>query len=164
MKLGILSDSHGRALRVRQALRQLEAAGAEAFVHCGDIGGPEVIDEFAGKHCYMVWGNTDDRDPTLRSYFETLGLPFPNGPLELNLDGKSVAVFHGHEGAFRRAIQSPRFDYLFYGHTHRRDDRRLGHMRVINPGALHRALTRSVALLDLAQDRLEYIEIVDGRP
>lgn len=163
MKIGILSDSHGRSLRVRQALHQLDELGAEAFVHCGDLGGPHVIDELAGRRCWFVWGNTDDRDPNLRSYVESLNLPWPNGPLELDLDGKRIAVFHGHESAFRKAIQQPNHDYLLYGHTHRRDDRQLGSMRVINPGALHRALVRTVALLDLHENRVEFLEVVDER-
>jgi len=117
MKLGILSDSHAGP------------AGPPGPPSTGGGGGrglrplrrprrAEVIDELAGRRCWFVWGNTDDRNPNIRSYVETLGLPWPDGPLELSLDGKRIAVFHGHEAAFRRAVQAPGHDYLFYGHTH----------------------------------------------
>ena len=47
MVLGILSDTHGHARRTAAAVRLLEQLGAEAFVHCGDIGSPDVLDELA---------------------------------------------------------------------------------------------------------------------
>jgi putative phosphoesterase len=157
MKLGILSDSHGRTPLIRQALLALDTAGAEAVIHCGDVGGLEVLDEFAGRRCWFVWGNTDEPRPSWRPYVQALGLPWPEGPLELSLDGKRIGVYHGHEQAFRDALRDARYDYLLHGHTHQRDDYREGSMRVINPGALHRVSTRTVALLDLNSDDLRFL-------
>ena len=37
MKIGIVSDSHGKTSRLRNALQLLADAGAELIVHCGDI-------------------------------------------------------------------------------------------------------------------------------
>jgi uncharacterized protein len=159
MKLGILSDSHGRTHLVRQALLALDAAGAEAFIHCGDVGGLEVLDEMAGRQCWFVWGNTDEPNPSWRPYVEALGLSWPNGPLELTLDCKRIGVYHGHERAFRDARRDSRYDYLLHGHTHQRDDYREGSMRVINPGALHRVSVRTVALLDPSTDDLQFLEL-----
>jgi putative phosphoesterase len=165
MKLAILSDTHGDVRRVQEALNLLEAKGAEAFVICGDLcdddGGPEVLEAFAGRRCWFVWGNTDHPHPSWRPYVEALGLPWPNGPLELTLGGKRIGVFHGNEPTFAQPYKEARLDYLFFGHTHRRNDSRQGTMRVINPGALHRARVKSVALLDLATDDLEFIELPD---
>ena len=49
MILGILSDTHGHARRTAAAVRLLQQLGAEAFVHCGDVGSPDVLDELAGR-------------------------------------------------------------------------------------------------------------------
>ncbi|MBI4579294.1 MAG: metallophosphoesterase family protein [Planctomycetes bacterium] len=157
-----MADSHGRGQRVRDALRVLDAAGAEAFIHCGDVGGPEVLEELAGRRCWFVWGNTDFPRPAWRSQVEALGLPWPDGPLELQLAGKRIAVYHGHEPAMNRAIRAGTFDYVLHGHTHRRSDRRAAATRVINPGALHRAAVHTVALLDLATDDLRFLPVTMG--
>lgn len=163
MKLGIISDSHGHVRRVRQALAVFESAGVDGIIHCGDIGRVEVLEELAGWQCWFVWGNTDLPDPAWRPHVQALGLPWPSGPLDLTLDSKRIAVFHGHERSFRRAITTPNYDYLLHGHTHHRNDHRVGTMRVINPGALCRVLTKTIAILDLAEDHLQFLKL-DGRP
>lgn len=160
MRLGILSDPHGNAAMVHRALVLLDARGAEAFILCGDIGGLNVLEELVGRRCWFVWGNTDCPDPTWRAQVESMGLPWPNGPLELRLEGKRIGVFHGNEKEFVKACERADRDYLLFGHTHRRHDSRSGGMRIINPGALHRVRVPTVALLDLRTDDLEFIEVV----
>lgn len=159
MKIGILSDSHDRIQPLRRALQTLDAAGAEVFIHCGDVGGLDALAEFAGRRAWFVWGNTDDPAPAWRRPIEAWGLPWPEGPLDLQLDGKRIAVFHGHERDLHAVIDTAEHDYLLYGHTHQKDDRRWGRMRAVNPGALHRVAVKTVALLDLETDDLRFIEI-----
>lgn len=159
MKLGILSDSHGRVAMVRQALRTLDEAGAEALVHCGDVGGVDVLDELADRRVWFVWGNTDDPMPSWRAHVAALGLSWPEGPLHLTLDGRRIGVYHGHERSFREALRDCRYDYLFHGHTHQSDDYHEGIMRIVNPGALYRVAVPTVALLDLAADELRFLEV-----
>jgi putative phosphoesterase len=152
--LGIMSDSHGRADRVRQARQMLECAGAEVLFHCGDVGGLEVLDELIGCRVYFVWGNMDSPSDAWRQYVESVGLRWPEVPLIVELAGRRIAVCHGHEPVFARAVESGQYDYVLYGHTHAGSDHRVGRTRLINPGALHRARLRTVALLDLARDAL----------
>ncbi len=161
MRLGIMSDSHGRVALVRQALAVLKVAGAQGVVHCGDVGGLEVLDELLGWRCWFVWGNTDRPWPSWEHHVRALGLPWPDGPLSLTLAGRKVAVFHGHEPGIQAAADSGRHDYLFHGHTHQRDDYRRGTLRIINPGALHRVSVPTVALLDLGRDDLAFLEVPD---
>ena len=76
---------------------------------------------------------------------------------ELNLDGKAIAIAHGDdERALRRVLDGQKHDYLFVGHSHVKADGRVGRVRVINPGALHRAREKTVATLDLTSDRLRF--------
>lgn len=161
MKLGILADSHGRTDLVRQALTLLKKAGAQAVVHCGDVGGLDVLEELAGWRAWFVWGNTDFPRLSWRPQIEAMKLPWPDGPLEITLADKRIGVFHGHEYAWQRAMTAAELDYLLHGHTHQADDYRMGSMRIINPGALHRARFKSVALLDPETDTLEFIPIDD---
>lgn len=159
MKLGIMSDSHGRVQPVRRALQLFDAHDVGAIVHCGDVGGLPVFEELAGRRCWFVWGNTDLPRPSWRAELEALGLAWPDGPVTFSLKGRKVAVFHGHEPEFGQAIEAGQHEYLLHGHTHRRDDRRVGGTRVINPGALHRATIKTVAVLDLVGDQLEFLQV-----
>jgi putative phosphoesterase len=156
MVVAILSDSHGRVDAVRRALDVLAPFEPAAYFHCGDVGGLEVFDQFVGKRFWFVWGNTDRADAATYTYLQTVGLPSPNGPVCVTLDGKSIAVFHGHERQFKQACRQPSTDYIFHGHTHSKADHRVGRTRVINPGALHRAAVRTVATLNLATDDLQF--------
>ena len=167
MILGILSDTHGDTRRTAAAIRILSRAGATAFVHCGDVGGAEVLDEFVGRQAWLIPGNTDGVDYGLEQYAHAVGLHWSAPPLRLELDGKVVVAFHGHEddyarllGPARRAAQSRAalgpIDYLLHGHTHVARDVRLGNLRVINPGALHRAQVHTAATLALARDLVRF--------
>ncbi|NLX15010.1 MAG: YfcE family phosphodiesterase [Phycisphaerales bacterium] len=159
MKIGIMSDNHGRLRPVRRALELLEAGGADGIIHCGDTGGISTLELLAGRRGWFVWGNTDFPEPTWRTAVQALDLPWPDGSLKLTLDGKHIAVFHGHEPAFSEMLEKADCDYLLHGHTHRAFDYYNDKMRIINPGALHRVSVKTVALLDLRTDTVEFIEI-----
>jgi uncharacterized protein len=164
MLIGILSDSHGDAAATAEAIRLLEARGAEHLVHCGDLCSEQVLDELAGHPCTFVWGNCDAPRPALRRYVERLGLAWPEPPVILELAGKRIAVFHGHERSFAAAAERDDLDYVLYGHTHKYADRRIGRVRFINPGALYRARVKTVALLNLKNDRLDLLQLETGAP
>jgi putative phosphoesterase len=171
--LGIFSDTHGQERTAARALRVLKQAGAEAFVLCGDVGGEGVLDHLAGLRAWFVWGNTDHAGPWMNAYARALGLTPPAGvPLRLELAGRSLAVFHGHEADFGRLMELvnsgrdaslaavlPGVDYVLFGHWHTPCDDRVGSVRLINPGALYRARTRSVATLDLRRDLLRFWQV-----
>jgi hypothetical protein len=157
MLIGVLSDSHGHARPVRDAVDLFARLGVSHIVHCGDIGGVQVLDELIGWPCTLVWGNTDEPCGGLLAYAKGAGLSAPQaGPVSLALGGKSLLIFHGHERGFDAACVSESADYVLHGHTHVARDDRIGRTRIINPGALHRAKPKTVATLDLATDGLEF--------
>ena len=160
MLVGILSDSHGRHLAVRQAMALFDKLGVSHVIHCGDVGSPEVFDEMIGRPCTFVWGNMDFPHDGLLTYAQSLGLPIPQEvPVRLDLDGKRFAIFHGHEPGFNAAIQRLDVDYILHGHTHVACDEKYNGSRVINPGALHRAARKTVATLDTETDQLTFHEV-----
>ncbi|MCK6456260.1 MAG: metallophosphoesterase family protein [Phycisphaerae bacterium] len=154
-----MSDSHGDAATTAKAIALLEGRGACAFFHCGDVCDDRVLDLLAGRNAYFVWGNCDHPGAATRRYVRSLGLPWPEVPVRVELAGREIRMFHGHEREFRTALdgESPR--YIFHGHTHVYGERRVGAVRIINPGALHRAITKTVALLDLARDELVFLDL-----
>jgi predicted phosphodiesterase len=94
------------------------------------------------------------------AYLASVGIPAPdaNGT-PIRADGKTILVFHGHERAFHRALRDEAADYILHGHTHQKRNERVGRCRVINPGALHRAIPKSVATLDTTTDTVTFHDL-----
>ena len=158
MRIGILSDTHNQADRTRQAVELLLAHEAEAIFHCGDFTDASILQLCAVKPCYFVLGNNDNPSALQQAAQGTLAVCLGWGG-EVTLDGKRIALTHGHRlGEFRRLLGTQP-DYLFTGHSHEIDDQREGPTRRINPGALHRASKYTVAVLDLSNDQLEFLEV-----
>jgi uncharacterized protein len=158
--LGILSDTHGRADAALAGVKVLTDAGAEFLIHCGDVGSKDVLDALAGIKSAFVFGNTDwDRAP-IEKYASLIGVDCLGVFGSVTLADKRIAVMHGDDFHLRAQItEKQEYDYLLLGHTHVADDRRVGRIRVINPGALFRARQKTVAALDLAADKLQFIEV-----
>ena len=135
----------------------LRAGGAEFYIHCGDVGGEPIIDLLAGLKAALVWGNNDWDRRELERYAARLGVQVLPPLGELELDGKRFAITHGDDQKLvRRVLEQQAHDYLLLGHSHVRADQRIGKTRMINPGALHRAGQKSVALLDTQTDLLQF--------
>jgi len=162
MLIGLLSDTHGRVDAAAAAIKLLRERGATYFIHCGDIGSLSVLDYFAGLPAACVWGNCDYDRSTLCRYADRLGIQCFGSFGELSLDGKSIALIHGDDHRLRqRLLDEQKHDYLFQGHTHSPDDLRIGRTHLVNPGALHRARTKTVALVDTAADTVELLAVSD---
>jgi putative phosphoesterase len=158
--IGILSDTHEHAEITAASVALLRARGAQFFIHCGDVGSEQVLDQLAGLPCAFVFGNCDwDRDQ-LERYAANIGVACHGVFADLELGGKRFAVLHGDDSHLReRLLIAQGHDYLLQGHTHVRLDDRVGRTRIINPGALFRAREKTVALLDTATDQLEFLVV-----
>jgi uncharacterized protein len=158
MLIGILSDTHGRVAATRAALSALRQAGAEFYIHCGDVGGEAIFDLMAGLPVAFVWGNTDFDRRELEKYAQNLKLTCHGDMADLELDGRRIAVTHGDQpNIIKRIIAEKRHQYLLHGHTHVARDQTLNGLRFINPGAVHRSPRPSVATLDTQSDTLRFI-------
>jgi putative phosphoesterase len=160
MTIGILSDTHDRIPALEAGVRTLLANGAGCLIHCGDIGGERAIDCLAGHDAAFVWGNTDWDRRGLDEYARSVGVRCLGTGGCVEIDGKRVCVTHGDEPAtVRRYLSDPTTDYLLMGHTHQLRDERIDNVRVINPGALHRAAVKTVVLLDVPRDKVIVLEV-----
>ena len=165
MIIGILSDTHDRADAMKAGLDALKTAGAEFYIHCGDIGGEGCIDLLAGLPAAFIFGNNDYDRAALARYAAALNVACYGNLADLELAGKRIAVHHGDDFRLKqRLIDAQQHDYLLQGHTHLRDDRRVGRTHLINPGALHRAREKTVATLDTESDEVKFVTVdVEGR-
>jgi uncharacterized protein len=156
--VGIVSDTHDNVDAVEEAVRVLRSRGVEDLIHCGDVVMASTLELFRGFRLRVCLGNNDSAGE-ISAAAERIGGAYAER-LDVKIGGKRFFVAHGdREGPLDKAARSGDFDYVLYGHSHRWDDRRFGKTRVINPGALYRAPVYTFALLDLATDRLESIEV-----
>jgi putative phosphoesterase len=169
IRLGILSDTHGRAVIARRAVLQLQMSGATHFVHCGDIAdfgsdGRAVLDCLPTGVSWFVFGNNDFEHEVLRQYAGTIGISCLDYAGEFELGAKRFAVTHGDRPCLLDQFldRADEIDYLLSGHTHQKHDLRAGSVRRINPGALHRARPKSVALLNPESDTLEFLIVPEA--
>ena len=150
--IGLISDTHG-LLRpgVHDALK-----GVEFILHAGDVGGSAILDELRLiAPVRAVFGNTDPPgDPHLAS------------AINVNVDGMSLHVSHGHECGSptpERLADRYNADVVVYGHTHRSLVTKLGGRLFVNPGAAGPKrfnLAPSVARLTISGGSAE-VEIVE---
>jgi putative phosphoesterase len=165
MLLALLADTHDNAATTVAALQRLAGHKPDAYLHAGDLVSPEMLDLFKGLPFHFVFGNNEYDLAALRSRAKALHLHCHNYFADLSFDNKRLALLHGHDHPLMTRLLKPPapsarpFDYIIHGHTHLRCDQRQGHSRIINPGALQRARTRTFALLDTATDQLTFLEL-----
>jgi putative phosphoesterase len=158
-RIGVLSDSHGRAAITARAVEALLGAGADILIHLGDVETEAVIDELVGPPAHLVFGNCDWDVDALARYARNVGVIVDHPAGRIDVGAKSVIFTHGDRpGVVEQAIAEG-VDYLLHGHTHVVRDERVGCTRVINPGALFRAARYTAAVLEPETDRLEIIEV-----
>ena len=159
MLVGILSDTNDRFDVMATAVRVLVDAGAELFVHCGDIGNRKVLDPLAGLNAAFVWGDRDSDRMGLLRHADQLGIQCFGVMGELESDGKSMAVIHGNDTKMTKLlVREKLYDYLIVGHSKTTQDERHGRTRVISHGSLD-GNEKTVALLDTETDIVKIINV-----
>lgn len=173
-RIGLLSDSHGRARTTREAVRTLLQQSVDVIIHLGDIGSIEVIDELvvpprktdAGEspiNTKLVFGNVDWDHQSMERYAEQLGIvvAHPVGRLTFSRNGSEqcLVFMHGHDETALAAAINEGVAYLAHGHSHRTRDEKIGTTRVVNPGALFRASEYTVAVLDTDGDAVTFFQV-----
>jgi len=161
MLLALLSDTHDNVRATQTALALLQPHHPAAYLHAGDLVDPDMLAHFAGlAPFHFVFGNNEYDHAALRAVASSLNLHCHGELADLTFAGKRLAMLHGDDDAlFSKLVRSGDYAYVIHGHTHARHDIRIGNTRIISPGALHRATPRSVALLDVATDKLRFFHL-----
>ena len=150
MRIGVVSDTHDRAEAVAEAVRLLAEQNVELILHCGDIESPMVVPAFQQVLTHFVFGNWDKDRAGLTAAIRAVGGVPHDGFGAIELAGKRIAWVHSHERHQLYQLEnSDYFDFLFYGHTHVREQHRTGKTLVANPGALFRANPKTCIVVDL---------------
>lgn len=166
MRIGIVSDSHGKDGRLSQAVSLLLDCRVDTIVHCGDVGSRSCVKLLgqAPVPAYLVAGNMDHNVQALARAAAECGVLFSSEVIGVRLaEDVYLVATHGHDvNVLGELILDGQFPYVCHGHTHRPRDDRFGRTRVINPGALHGTAIYTVAVLDTGTDSLEVISLDDA--
>jgi putative phosphoesterase len=160
MRIGVVSDTHDRQEAVAEAVRLLLEQHVELILHCGDIETPETVRVFRPIPTHFVFGNWDKERAKLAAAIKEVGGTHSDSFGAIELAGKRIAWVHSHERHQLRQLENADFfDYVFYGHTHVREQHRTGKTLVANPGALFRANPKTCIVLDIVTGEIKPIII-----
>jgi putative phosphoesterase len=155
-RIGVISDTHDRLDKVREAVALFHRLKPDRVVHCGDLVAPFVLGEMKALTMPVVgvFGNCDGDKAALKARAEELGFSLQEGPYEFELGGKRIVVTH------RPLSPPPDCDFYLHGHTHR--PRHEGERPVIvNPGEACGWLSgrATVATLDTETSGVEFFDL-----
>lgn len=159
MKIAVVSDTHGNVANFKKSIDWINKEGIQIILHCGDIGSPESLKEslenFKQKF-FGVFGNMDKSFKILVGEYNKIpNTEIKESIFKTEIDGKKIAFTHFPNTA-KKLAQSGKFDIVFYGHTHRAWDEKVGNTHMINPGELAGQFYKpTFAVYDTATGNLE---------
>ena len=159
-----MSDTHNDVDYIQKAVDIFKERDIKILVHAGDITSFRMLDYLKDFDCYIVLGNGDeiDRDD-INAKAASLNIRSVESNIEFECGGKKFLVFHGHNvPMYRTAVASGKYDYIIKGHTHYFENYISNDCRIINPGAVYAHDESSIAILDIATDRVEKIVLNDN--
>ena len=155
----VVSDSHDNMLMLKKISDLISKKNITHIFHCGDFVAPFTLPLLIrdGVEFFGVFGNNDGERLLLREKSRNRIFPSPH---ELEVAGKRIAMFH-EPYLLESVAQSGVYDFVFYGHTHEVDIRRVGNTLIVNPGESCGYLTgkATVVLLDPKTGSTELLEI-----
>lgn len=137
MQIAIISDVHNNEINLTKVLNYCIRQEIKTIICCGDLASREILevlnDNFSGT-LYYTFGNADytelreleDRKKYRNTFlFKEFG--------EATFVGKSVAFVHYPHKA-KKLAESGKYNFVFYGHTHKPWEEIVGNCKMLNPG------------------------------
>jgi hypothetical protein len=164
MKIAIVSDTHGNLANFKKAIGWIEKQNIKIILHCGDVGDLEFLKKslanFSGR-IFGVFGNMDyDNKILIAEYNKILNIKMEEKILETKIGAKKIAITHKPQDG-KILAESEKYDIVFYGHTHKPWEQKIGNCRFVNPGELAGQLYKpTFAVYDTKTDLLQ-LKILD---
>ncbi|MCX7779271.1 MAG: metallophosphoesterase [Patescibacteria group bacterium] len=159
MKIAIISDTHDNVPNLEKTLAWLKSQGVSLIVHCGDLCAPAMLNKvlipnFSGQ-IHLVYGNVSDRESLKENVKEFKNVNLHGDFGKLKIDGKKIAFVHQQEEA-EKIAKTQKYDLVFYGHSHKPWEKKIGQTRLVNPGNLAGMFYKATfAVYDTETDKLE---------
>lgn len=150
MKIGLMSDTHDRLDKIKQAISIFQERKVGFVLHAGDFVAPFSLAPLQSLSCEWagVFGNNDGEKQGLISTSRKRIKP---PPCFLDLHTKRIVLLH--------QFQDLEADIIVYGHTHQPRIKQEKNKLIINPGEVCGWVTNrsSVAIVDLVSLKSEIV-------
>jgi len=138
MKVAVLSDIHDNIWNLKKVLKRVKKEKCEAILFCGDYCAPSIVKLIIELKLptYAVFGNVDGAHYEITKLAENL--PYFHqfkGMAEIELGGKKIALCHYPKLA-QGLTTTGKYDAVFYGHTHKAEQKKIGRTLIANPGEI----------------------------
>lgn len=148
MKIGILSDTHTKIGRSQKAIEKLLEAGAEFFIHAGDIVRKECLEQLrdTGKRYIAVYGNNDAHMHEYHNAFHLV-----QEPHYFKLAQTKFKLMH------LPFYMSADAEVVIFGHTHTFECDFKNGTLFLNPGEVcgRNSAVSECAMLDVTPERFD---------
>ncbi len=144
MQIAIIADIHNNEVNLKKVLDFCAKNLIEKIICCGDLATQETLDFFCDNftgEIFYVFGNMDNgqfSDFRFASNDSVNGTQYKNAQVfktygEIKVDDKEIAFIHFPQEA-KKLAESGKYNFVFYGHTHKPWEEMIGHCKILNPG------------------------------
>lgn len=138
MRIAIISDTHDNLANLKRAIFWIKKEKIEVLIHCGDIFKPETLKEGLKEYLGKIYIIFSEADASFSKIPEDSFEDLPKSKVfeesgQIKIDGKKIAFCHFPEIA-RNLAESQKYDLVFYGHTHKPWEEKIGKTKLVNPG------------------------------
>ena len=134
----LIGDTHNNEDAIKEISRIYKDKSLSALIHLGDVTDFSMLEAFESFTCekYLVKGNNDILDINNCTRLKLMGFDFSNPPFEIFVEGFGhIALMH--EPYFiNEFLEDSKTKYIFYSHTHARENRKKNDKFIVNPGSL----------------------------
>lgn len=137
MLIAIISDIHNNEINLQKVLNYCKDNTIKTIICCGDLASDETLDflnDNFGDTIYYSFGNMDNDqlvDFKSKAKYKNTFLYKEFG--ETEIENRKIAFVHFPEIA-RKLSESEKYDFVFYGHTHKPWEEMIGKCKMLNPG------------------------------
>ena len=168
MKIGIISDSHDDIDNVKNAIKIFNSNNVDYVFHAGDYVSPGIVLEFGNLNNDIklvgVLGNNDGERVGIANSFNSISGDLKWDFGEYEIEDLLIGIYHGTNSILTNSLMlGNRYDILIYGHTHKKDTRKIQNTQIFNPGSAHKKLQKdnskygaSVIIYDIRQKKWEF--------
>lgn len=172
MLIAIISDIHNNEVNLKKVLDYCQREKIQTVICCGDLASLETLDflndNFAGV-IYYAFGNMDNdqlRDFEFKEKYKNTFLfkdfgeaTFEVSPRETRGETSNVAFVHFPDIA-KQLAKTGKYDFVFYGHTHKPWEEMIGKCKMLNPGNVAGEIyPPTFAVWNTEDDKFELIRV-----
>jgi len=150
MKIAIISDIHNNETNLKKVLDFCGREKIETIICCGDLASQETLDfmndnfwkgsstskevELPHPVIHYVFGNMDNDQLQDFKFVEKYKNTFIYKNFgEIEIENNQIGFIHFPREA-KEMAESGKYDFVFYGHTHKPWTEKIGNCTLLNPG------------------------------